>query len=334
MLPWFQQQNFPLYLAPMAGFTDLVFRGLCKEHGADVMVTEFVMADGLLRDRERVWRTIDFVEEQRPMGVQIFGSSEESMAQAAAEVMARLKPDFIDLNFGCPADKVTCQDAGSSLLKDLPRMEKIAAAVVRAVAPHPVTAKMRIGWDERTIVAPEAARRLEGVGIQAVAVHGRTKVQGYSGEADWGTIGEVVAAVRIPVIGNGNITTAEDVERRRQETGCAGFMIGRAALGYPWIFNEIKAVLANRPKPPPPTPAERWDILCTYAARLEEKLAPENRRSDLGWMRAKLLSLTKDMPGGRKLRGALSRVKSLEDLHQLREASLAETNPTGVLLNS
>lgn len=302
----------------MAGFTDKVFRGLCKERGADVMVTEFVMADGLLRERERVWRTIDFVETQRPMGVQIFGSSPEMMARAAEAVMERLQPDFIDLNFGCPADKVTCQDAGSSLLKDLPRLESIAAAVVRAVAPHPVTAKMRIGWDAQTIVAPEAARRLEGSGIEAIAVHGRTKVQGYSGEADWEVIAEVASAVRIPVIGNGNVTCAEDVARLRQVSGCAGLMIGRAALGYPWIFREIKTTLATGQKPPPPSTEERWDLLLTYARRLQEELAPENRRSDLGWMRAKLLSLTKEMPGGRKLRGDLSRVKSLDDLLALR----------------
>ncbi|MCC5790488.1 MAG: tRNA dihydrouridine synthase DusB [Opitutales bacterium] len=324
MLSWFGPEKFPLYLAPMAGFTDMVFRGLCKERGADVMITEFVMADGLLRERERVWRTIDFVEEQRPMGVQIFGSSPQTMAEAGKQVMDRLQPDFLDLNFGCPADKVTCQDAGSSLLRDLPKLGRVAKAVVDALPGQPVTAKMRIGWDESSIVAVEAARILEEAGIRAIAVHGRTKVQGYSGEPNWPVIAEVAETVKIPVIGNGNITDAREVTRIRRETKCAGLMIGRAALGYPWIFDEIKAALRDGATPPPPTLEERWAILFDYATRLQEQLCPypPERKDDIGWMRAKILSLTKNLPGGKKMRGALSRIKSLKELEALRDETL------------
>ncbi|MFW6353070.1 MAG: tRNA dihydrouridine synthase [Verrucomicrobiota bacterium] len=185
MLPWFENGRFPLYLAPMAGFTDVVFRDLCKAYGADVMVTEFVMANKFLdpRGAEQAWETVDFSPAQRPMGVQIFGSEPAKMGEAARRIVDRLAPDFIDLNYGCPAPKVVDNCAGSSLLLDLPRLAGVASAVVEAVgAEVPVTAKIRLGWDAERLVAVEACRRLEGVGIEAIAIHGRTKVQGYRGK--------------------------------------------------------------------------------------------------------------------------------------------------------
>ncbi len=244
-LHWFADHRFPLYLAPMAGVSDKIFRQLCKERGADVLVTEFVSAEGVFRRNERTREYLDFDECERPLGVQLFGGNAEHMADAARQVIDWVQPDFIDLNFGCPVNKVVAKNGGSALLKDCPTLAAVAGAVVRAVAPLPVTAKIRIGWDDASINAPTVARILEDIGIAAIAVHGRTRAQGYSGAADWRVIGEVAAAVRVPVIGNGDITNAADVARRRAETGIAGVMIGRAAMSSPWIFNQIKHELAT-----------------------------------------------------------------------------------------
>src|SRR5437660_7535132 len=233
-LPWFQD-NFPLYLAPMAGVSDKIFRQLCKERGADVLVTEFVSAEGVFRRNDRTREYLDFDECERPLGVQLFGGNAEHMAEAARQVIDWVAPDFIDLNFGCPVNKVVAKNGGSALLKDCPTLAAVAEAVVRAVAPIPVTAKIRIGWDDASINATNVAKILESLGIAAIAVHGRTRAQGYSGAADWNVIGEVVKAVSIPVIGNGDIANADDVVRRRNETGIAGVMIGRAAMSSPWI---------------------------------------------------------------------------------------------------
>ncbi len=210
-LPWFAPGSFPLYLAPMAGVSDKIFRQLCKERGADVLVTEFVSAEGVFRRNERTREYLDFDECERPLGVQLFGGNAEHMAEAARQVIDWVQPDFIDLNFGCPVNKVVSKNGGSALLKDCPALAAVAGAVVRAVAPLPVTAKIRIGWDDASINAPAVAHILEDLGIAAIAVHGRTRAQGYSGAADWRVIGEVVAAVRVPVIGNGDITNAADV---------------------------------------------------------------------------------------------------------------------------
>ncbi len=314
MLEWFQDGRFPLYLAPMARFTDVVFRRLCKEQGADVMVTEFVQSEAVRRDDPRLWETVDFTEEQRPMGVQIFGADPGSMAEAARVIAGRLRPDFIDLNFGCPADRVTCADAGSSMLRDPVRLGRVVGAVVRAAGDVPVTAKIRIGWDARSIVAREVGRIVEAEGARALAVHGRTKEQGYSGEADWAVIGEVASEIGIPVIGNGNIRSAADVGRIRRETRCAGLMIGRAALGYPWIFRDIKHALAHGEAPPPPGVEERWRVILDYTRAVMARPYREQRHADLRWMRPKIMALTKEMPGSRGIRGALGEVLRMADL--------------------
>src|SRR5712672_894494 len=219
-LPWFS--GFPLYLAPMAGVSDRVFRQLCKEHGADVLTTEFVSAEGIFRRNERTREYLDFDPKERPLGVQLFGGNAEHMAEAARQVVDWVQPDFIDLNFGCPVNKVVAKNGGSALLKDCPTLASVAGAVVRAVAPLPVTAKIRIGWDADSINASRVARILEGTGVVAITVHGRTRAQGYAGAADWDTIAEVAAAVPIPVIGNGDLAGATDVAKRRDETGIAG----------------------------------------------------------------------------------------------------------------
>ncbi|HSI62337.1 MAG TPA: tRNA-dihydrouridine synthase family protein, partial [Candidatus Saccharimonadia bacterium] len=215
MLPWLQPDRFPLYLAPMAGVTDTVFRGLCKELGADVMVTEFVSAEGILQADERTRKYVDFEEPQRPLGVQLFGADGKRMGEAARKISDWKRPDFIDINFGCPVNKVVAKNGGSSLLKDCPLLANVASELVKA-SPVPVTAKMRIGWDSENINALEVCRRLEDAGIQAIAIHGRTRAQGYTGLANWDVIGACAEAVKIPVIGNGDISTGHDVEKRRR----------------------------------------------------------------------------------------------------------------------
>lgn len=317
MLSWFENGKFPLYLAPMARFTDIVFRQMCKEQGADVMVTEFVQADALNRDDPKLWETVDFTEEQRPMGVQIFGSNPASMGKAARLLTDHLRPDFIDINFGCPADRVICMNAGSSMLRNPKKLGEVTAAVVQAVPETPVTVKIRTGWDDDTIVAKEVGHIVEGEGAQALAIHGRTKVQGYSGEANWPIIAEVAEELTIPVIGNGNIRGAKDVIRIREQTKCAGLMIGRAALGYPWIFRDIKHYLAHGVVPEPPSIPERWEVITEYTRRMMARPFREQKHSDLRWMRPKLLALTKSMTGSRRIRGALGSVHQIEDLEHV-----------------
>src|SRR3954468_22493729 len=214
-LPWFTPPNFPLYLAPMAGVSDKIFRQFCKERGADVLVTEFVSAEGVFRRNERTREYLDFDEMERPIGVQLFGGDAAHMAEAAKHVVDWVAPDFIDLNFGCPVNKVVAKNGGSALLKDCPTLTSVAGAVVRAVSPLPVTAKIRIGWDADSINAVRVGRILADQGIAAITVHGRTRAQGYSGAADWQVIGEVAAAVRVPVMDNGDISSPADVVRRR-----------------------------------------------------------------------------------------------------------------------
>src|SRR5207248_7489539 len=228
-LPWFSNR-FPLYLAPMAGVSDKIFRQLCKEHGADILTTEFVSAEGIFRRNERTQEYLDFDQIERPIGVQLFGANAEHMAEAAKQVVDWVQPDFIDLNFGCPVNKVVCKNGGSALLKDCPTLANVASAVARAIAPLPTTAKIRIGWDADSVNAVRVAKILEQCGIAALTVHGRTRAQGYSGTADWNVIGEVAAAISIPVIGNGDLASASDVAKRKSETGISGAMIGRAAM--------------------------------------------------------------------------------------------------------
>ena len=322
MLPWFQNDKFPIYLAPMARVTDIVFRQFCKEQGADVMVTEFVQADALTREDPKLWETVDFTETQRPMGVQIFGSNPASMAAAAQLLEERLQPDFIDINFGCPADRVICMDAGSSLLRNPIMIGKITAALKKAVPRTPITVKIRTGWDDNNIVAAEVGRIVENEGAQVLTIHGRTKMQGYSGEANWSIIADVASKLSIPVIGNGNISCAQDVIRIREQTKCAGLMIGRAALGYPWIFREIKHYLEHGCVTDPPSLEERWKTIIEYTRRIMARPFRDERHNDLRWMRPKFIALTKGMEGSRKIRGSLGKVNQIVDLERVAEEHL------------
>lgn len=323
MLPWLKQNAFPLYLAPMARVTDVVFRQFCKDQGADVMVTEFAQADALNREDPKLWETVDFTEEQRPMGVQIFGSNPDSMADAARLLVDRLQPDFIDLNFGCPAERVICMDAGSSMLRNPAKLGTVTKAVVKAIPETPVTVKIRTGWDDKSLVAHEVGHIVENEGAQALTIHGRTKVQGYSGEADWELIAEVAEALNIPVIGNGNIRNAHDVIHIREHTKCAGLMIGRAALGYPWIFRDIKHYLKHGTVPAPPTIARRWETILDYTRKIMARPFREQRHKDIRWMRPKIIGLTKEMPNSRKIRGALGKVVFIEDLERVADEHIS-----------
>ncbi|MEO0797022.1 MAG: tRNA dihydrouridine synthase DusB [Verrucomicrobiota bacterium] len=322
-MDWIRAGTMPLFLAPMARFTDSAFRQLCKEQGADVMTTEFVMAESLLRS-EKAWRNVDFTEEQRPMGVQVFGSQPERMAAAAKAVADRVRPDFIDINCGCPASRVTDIHAGSSLLKDPPHLAKIVEACVKAVPEIPVTVKIRAGWDHDQIVALEVGQRVQDVGARLLAIHGRTKEQGYRGDADWTLINEVAAALDIPVVGNGGIQTCADVAALRENSPVSGVMIGRAALGYPWLFAEIKHFLTTGEIPEAPSAQTRWDTIHRFVELLYDGPYSDKARDDVGWLRAKVKALTKDMPRGRKLRPRIDSIKHVDELRTVAEAHLRE----------
>lgn len=321
-LPWFGPGKFPLYLAPMARHTDVAFRALCKEQGADVMVTEFVQSEGLLRANAKSWEMVDFTESQRPMGVQIFGATPASMARAARMVCDRMRPDFLDLNFGCPAHKVIEQNAGSGLLRCTPLLFDVVKAVKDAIPETPLTAKMRLGWDEGSIVAVEVAGRLESLGVEALAVHGRTREQGYSGEAHWGWIAKVAAAVDIPVIGNGDIRDGAGAVERLRTSGVSGLMIGRAALAQPWIFREVRAALEGQALPPTASAQQRWDTLVRLAELTLETHASRLGARDIRWMLAKLHPLTHGLPSCRQVRDQLRHCRTLDDLKALREQHL------------
>ena len=323
MLPWFQDR-FPLYLAPMAGVTDKVFRGLCKEQGADVVVSEFVSAEGIFRKNARTMEYLDFAPAERPLGVQLFGADPDHLGEAARMVRDWVQPDFLDLNFGCPVNKVVARNGGSALLKDLPLMQRIARAVVQAAAPCPVTAKIRIGWSREEVNALTTARILEEAGIQALAVHGRTKDMGYSGEADWSVIGAVAQAVRIPVIGNGDIHSAHDAARRKRETSVAGLMVGRGAMSNPWIFHEIKCYLATGEVPPPRALAEQWAFIRRHCVLAIAARGAE--RPALHSLRARLMAYTHGMPRAKTLRSQFAKVESLAQLDDIIAVSLAEAD--------
>ena len=323
VLPWFSKENFPLYLAPMAGVSDKIFRQICKSYGADVLVTEFVSAEGVFRRNERTREYLEFDEIERPIGVQLFGANAAHMAEAARQVVDWVRPDFIDLNFGCPVNKVVAKNGGSALLKDCPTLAAVAEAVVRAVAPLPVTAKIRIGWDADSINAPRVGQLLEGLGIAAIAVHGRTRAQGYSGAADWKVIGEVATAVSIPVIGNGDLFTPAVVANRRAETGIAGAMIGRAAMSAPWIFQEIKNYFATGQVPPVPEPAARWELIKRHCQLAVQEWGAEEPA--IRSMRARLMAYSKGFPGGKNLREKFQHVSTLSEIAQIAEAHLADS---------
>ncbi len=252
--------DFPLLLAPMEDVSDPPFRTLCKEQGADMMYTEFISSEGLIRDAAKSIMKLDIYEQERPIGIQIFGAELDSMLQAT-EIVAQTNPDVIDINFGCPVKKVTCKGAGAAILQDIPKMVRLTEAVVKATS-LPVTVKTRLGWDEDSMHIVEVAERLQDVGIEAISIHGRTRKQMYKGEADWTLIGKVKdhPRIRIPVFGNGDVDNPHKALEMKNRYGVDGVMIGRAAIGYPWIFNEIKHFMKTGELLPPVTLAERVEM--------------------------------------------------------------------------
>jgi nifR3 family TIM-barrel protein len=252
--------EFPLLLAPMEDVSDPPFRALCKEQGADMMYTEFISSEGLIRDAAKSVMKLDIYEQERPIGIQIFGAELDSMLQAT-EIVAQTNPDVIDINFGCPVKKVTCKGAGAAILQDIPKMVRLTAAVVKATS-LPVTVKTRLGWDEESKHIVEVAERLQDVGIEAISIHGRTRKQMYKGDADWTLIGKVKdnPRIRIPVFGNGDVDSPQKALEMKERYGVDGVMIGRAAIGYPWIFNEIKHFMKTGEMLPPVNLAERVEM--------------------------------------------------------------------------
>lgn len=269
--------EFPLLLAPMEDVSDPPFRALCKEQGADVVYTEFISSEGLIRDAAKSVMKLDIYEKERPVGIQIFGANLDSMLQSV-EIVERSKPDIIDINFGCPVKKVVSKGAGAGILKDIDLMVSLTKAMVERT--HlPITVKTRLGWDERSIRILEVAERLQDVGCKAIAIHGRTRAQMYKGEADWAPIAAVKnnARMHIPVFGNGDVDTPEAAMRMRDTYGLDGAMIGRASIGYPWFFREVKHFFKTGEHLSPPTMEER-----VYAAKRHLQMAIDWKGEKLG----------------------------------------------------
>jgi tRNA-dihydrouridine synthase B len=252
--------EFPLLLAPMEDVSDPPFRAVCKVNGADLMYTEFISSEGLIRDAIKSKKKLEIFDYERPIGIQIFGGDEESMAMAA-QIVDATEPDLLDINFGCPVKKVVCKGAGAGILKDLPQMVKVTQAVVKSTK-LPVTVKTRLGWDDNSKNIEEVAERLFDVGIKALTIHGRTRAQLYKGEADWSLIAKVKnnPRIQIPIFGNGDIDSPEKALAYKNKYGVDGIMIGRAAIGYPWIFNEIKHYLKTGAHLPAPSIEQRVDV--------------------------------------------------------------------------
>lgn len=294
--------GFPLLLAPMEDVSDPPFRALCKAQGCDMMYTEFISVEGLIRDAEKSVQKLDIYEEERPIGVQIFGAELDSMMEAA-RIVEEAKPEVLDINFGCPVKKVVCKMAGAGILQDIPKMVELTKAVVESTN-LPVTVKTRLGWDDNSKHIVEVAERLQDVGIKAISIHGRTRKQMYKGEADWTLIGKIKENPRmhIPVFGNGDIDTPQKALEYKNRYGVDGIMIGRASIGYPWIFREIKHFLATGEILPPPTIEERVD-----AARQHLLHSVDWKGEKLGVleMRRHYSNYFKGLPGVKEYRSKL-----------------------------
>jgi nifR3 family TIM-barrel protein len=311
----------PLYLAPQAGVSESPFRRLCRGFGADVVVSEFVSAEGIRRHDRRTHGYLRFHQDERPIGVQIFGADPAAMAEAAALVEEVYAPDFLDINFGCPVKKVVSRNGGSGCLRDLDLVQAIIRSVSAAIA-VPVTVKIRSGWSEELRNPVEIAQRCQDAGARALTLHARTRTQMYSGTASWDEIAAVVDALEIPVIGNGDVWTGMDALRMRDHTECAGIMIARGSHGAPWIFREARAALDGVPVPAEPNPSEKFQIVREHARlaiawEQDEGKAMLEFRKHLGWY-------TKGLPNGRILRQELFAVESLEQAEALLDRYLED----------
>lgn len=285
--------DFPLLLAPMEDVSDPPFRYVCKQFGADLMYTEFISSEGLIRDAIKSRKKLDIFDYERPVGIQIFGGDEEAMA-LSAKIVDAVQPDLLDINFGCPVKKVVCKGAGAGVLKDIDLMVRLTSAVVKSTS-LPVTVKTRLGWDESTKNIMEVAERLQDVGVKALSIHGRTRMQMYKGEADWTLIGEVKnnPRIQIPIFGNGDIDSPEKAIEMKNRYGVDGVMIGRAAIGYPWIFNEIKHFIKTGEHLPAPTLEDRVNVCRTH---LEKSIEWKGEHTGITEMRQHYSNYFKGIP--------------------------------------
>jgi tRNA-dihydrouridine synthase B len=301
----------PLVLAPMAGITDFPFRRICKELGAGLVFSEMVSVEALIREHRRTRGMLHTDPAERPVVFQIFGSKPASMAEAA-HIVSRGEVDFIDINMGCPVPKIVKSGAGSALLRDIGLAKEIMSAVVGASA-VPVTVKIRLGWDAKNFVAVDLAQAAESIGIAAVTVHGRTKAQGFSGQADWGMIRQVKDSIGIPVIGNGDVRCAQDARRIMDETGCDGVMIGRAIQGNPWIFREARQFLETGIAPSPPTIEERETVMLRH---LNDMVALLGEHIGVCEMRKHVCWYTKGLQGGAEFRERANHLERAADVRR------------------
>ena len=305
--------EFPLLLAPMEDVSDPPFRYVCKQNGVDMMYTEFISSEGLIRDAAKSRQKLDIFEYERPIGIQIFGSDIEHMRQSA-EICTAANPNLIDINYGCPVKNVACRGAGASLLQDIDKMVAMTKAVVEAT--HlPVTVKTRLGWDDNTKNVYEVAERLQDIGIKALAIHGRTRAQMYKGQADWSMIKDVKRnpRIKIPIFGNGDVDSVEKAAAWRQEYEVDGIMIGRASIGYPWIFREVKHFFNTGERLEGPTVSERVDVCYTH---LTKSIEWKGEKTGIFEMRRHYANYFKGIPNFKEYR---MKLVSLQDVNEILE---------------
>ncbi|MBC8051565.1 MAG: tRNA dihydrouridine synthase DusB [Sphingobacteriaceae bacterium] len=308
--------EFPLLLAPMEDVSDPPFRFVCKQNGVDMMYTEFISSEGLIRDAAKSVQKLDIFEYERPIGIQIFGSNIESMREAT-EIATKASPDLVDINYGCPVKNVACRGAGASLLQDIDKMVKMTKAVVEST--HlPVTVKTRLGWDDNTKNVYEVAERLQDVGIKALTIHGRTRAQMYKGEADWSLIREIKQnpRIQIPIFGNGDVDSIEKAANWRLEYEIDGIMIGRAAIGYPWIFREIKHFFKTGEYLAGPTLSERIEVCRTH---LHKSIEWKGEKTGIFEMRRHYSNYFKGIPNFKDYRMLLVKLESLNAINEVLE---------------
>ncbi|ATL45111.1 tRNA dihydrouridine synthase DusB [Elizabethkingia sp. HX WHF] len=306
--------DFPLLLAPMEDVSDPPFRRLCKMHGADLMYSEFISSEGLIRDAIKSRKKLDIFDYERPVGIQIFGGDEEAMAMSA-RIVETVEPDLVDINFGCPVKKVVCKGAGAGVLKDIDLMVRLTKAVVNST--HlPVTVKTRLGWDTESINIDEVAERLQETGIKALTIHARTRAQMYKGEADWNHISRIKnnPNIEIPIFGNGDIDSPEKALEYKQKYDCDGIMIGRGAIGYPWIFNEIKHFFQTGENLPKPTVKDR---LLAVQQHAEWSVEWKGERPGLVEMRQHYNNYFKGIPHFKELKSRFLQALTLTELNEL-----------------
>src|SRR4029078_9157758 len=308
-----QLNDFPLLLAPMEDVSDPPFRAVCKANGADLMYTEFISSEGLIRDAIKSKQKLDIFDYERPIGIQIFGGDEEAMAMSAKMVGA-VNPDLVDINFGCPVKKVVTKGAGAAVLKDIDAMVRLTEAVIRSTS-LPVTVKTRLGWDENSKNIEEVAERLQDVGIQALAIHARTRAQLYKGEADWTLIAKVKdnPRIHIPIFGNGDIDSPEKALEYKNKYGVDGIMIGRAAIGYPWIFNEIKHFVRTGEHLPPPDIHQRVQVIRQH---LHRSIEWKGLKAGINEMRRHYTNYLRGLPNIKEFRLKLVTLSEVEEIDE------------------